>query len=169
MGPADTAVLFLSLINGAQLGRIAVASTKRSANDSFFNSSFNPCKGLRSDNPVEAVRSHVFATKIFNGVALKRWVGLATKYTIPAFALYPLGTKSCYLAIVVYATLSETGNLVLEANIRQDVVYAAFKRFLAAAETGSLNMIVRHRGQKYRVPWVAVHDWFDLIANTVTN
>lgn len=167
MGSA-TMIIFTILIAVAQLMDAARLSAKQMANETFFNSTFNACKGSRPQNPVEAVRYHVFATKILNAVGVKRMIQISTKHDVPAFALYPLTTLFCDWVVAGYTYYDKTGNMILPASVPQDEVLALARRVIDVGEiTSPRGLMVLHRGKKFRTPWNAIRDFDNLILSAV--
>lgn len=130
----SAAVVLIVLISGSLFA--IGAGSKRAGNKTFFNGPSNPCKGSRPRNPVELVKTHVFATKIFNEIGTKTMVRLGLKYQVPHSFVRTLCDMGCVHALFAYTALSDDGNMILPPKVRATHVIALIKRSLFAASIG---------------------------------
>lgn len=88
-------------------------SIKAQAETVFSRSVFSPCRGSRALNPVEKVKANIVATKIFRAHGPRAVIRFATRYGLPASAIYDLVDMGCRYILVVYSHFSEKGDCVL--------------------------------------------------------
>ena len=82
----------------------------------FNREPFDPCKGTKNVNPVEAVRLNVVATKIVSAIGTDRLSYIASKYKLPATTFYGVGQKLCWIWCLVFGYFSEDGDLSIAGN-----------------------------------------------------
>ena len=131
---------------------------KPSANETFFGGRFNPCKGTRLGNPVELVRAHVFATKLFNAIGIKQLVRIATKYRVPAYALYPLGDFACRGQLILYAHFSKRQDLMLTKDRRPEAYLSFVLQVFSVFEKSFPYLVLRSGDKVFKLPWIAAKE-----------
>lgn len=140
-------MVLLVLITGAQLTAVDGAWSKRFANETFFKGLFNPCKGSRTRNPVELVKTHVFPTKIFSELGIESIVRFAMKYRVPQNFLYKMGDTGCLFALIWYTAPAGGGNMILPSNVKATHVIAFVKRLTVASRIGLPEIVFHQRGR----------------------
>lgn len=156
-------IILSSLLVGGTLEAAATTRRKLSANETFFNGAFVACKGTKPSNPVEAVRAHVYATKLFNAFQYKDLLGLASRLQVPLFAVYPFGDFACTLNLLIYAALSKGTEPILPLNFPIEQYFSFAMRVIDSAESGSLHLTLRHKGKMFKMPWSTVRQFASLL------
>jgi hypothetical protein len=137
-----------------------ISDARRSANETFFEAPFSPCKGSRILNPVEAVRAHRYATKLFKAFGIKNMVRIATVYKVLATAVYPLADFACRLSLITYSFLSDGGGPILPKNQSSNQTLAFYESLIFAFQKATPYLTLRHYRNKYLPHWGAVHEIF---------
>ena len=134
-----------------------------SPSEPLFRSPFQPCKGSRILNPVEAVRAHVVFTKILNKIGVKSMIRMATKYQIPAICLYPLGQFSCWNVVVICGFLSDSGTLALPKKLPTAVYDSLARRVMFTRGRLSPNFTMMHGTTRCVYPVASVREIYEVV------
>lgn len=150
------------LFGGAQVMHVDGAWLTPSENATFFKGPFNPCKGSRPRHPVELVKTHVFATKLFNEIGIKTMVRLATKFQIPHTFVYRISSVVCLLALIEYDFLSGGESLILPRKPKAQEAIAIVLHDMAALKIASPELNLKYLGRTFNFPWSAVDECLDV-------
>lgn len=160
---STTAVALIVLINAVHFTVVDGAWSKRSDNETFFKSSFNPCKGSQPRHPVEIIKTHVFATKLFNEIGIKRMIQFWQKYQVPREFFYKIGDLGCLYALFGYTALSDRGSMILPPKVKATQALAIIKWFFTAGRIALPEIVLHSLGRTYSPPWEAVDELFGMV------
>lgn len=158
--------MILALVSAAFVQ--TATSISRRANESFYRAPFEPCKGARVLNPVETVDAHVLFTKLLKKMDVKLIIGLTTKYGVPMVAINPLGRLTCLSYTMLYASLTNSGGLLLPKKFPRDRFESQFRRFLLAYQKAMPVFKMRRHGRRHIIPWAFINELFEIVVPNIS-
>lgn len=125
----------------------------------FLESPFDICGESRLLNPVETVKAHAFATKIFFHCVKDLVLHYAQKIRVPAKALYPLSRIVCAGVHILYAYFSEDrATHMIKKSQKLHPMLSLTKVILRGMHVGGNTLVSLGGGDFYKLDWAVFEE-----------
>lgn len=148
------------VLGGRNSQKVASKASKR---NTFGDGPFDPCKGAKSLNPVEAVRQNMLASRIVSAVGTDRIVYLIRRHKFPAQAFYEIGKKLCIMWSLCYGYFSDSGEFMLGRNSTGKDIIQLLDYFITAIRHRGYCMEARYGKSVFRVSLEACKDMLTVV------